>query len=146
MTELTNDLLEIKTSLVRLEGSVATLSVEMRSGDRNADSSVKLLAQVVENQAHNMEIQRGDLKDALKEFREAIITVKDLAEKQANGVRIDLEKRLNNHELEPAPHEETLGNRIEKLEHRNTQLGVIIALLTFVGWPGLILIAKYFIN
>lgn len=147
MSELSGELLEIKTAIVRLEGSVSTLAVEMRSGDRDASSSVKLLAKVVENQETNMQEYRKDLKEGLKEFRDGIDLIKESASQQANAVRVSLEAQLKKHsEEDPAPHEVTLGARIDKLEHRNTQLGVIIALLTFIGWPGLILIAKFFIN
>lgn len=147
MSELSGELLEIKTAIVRLEGSVSTLAVEMRSGDRDASSGVKLLAKVVENQESNMAEYRKDLKEAMKEFREHTEAIKESSAQQANAVRVSLEGQLKKHaDEDPAPHETTLGTRIDTLERRNTQIGVIIALLTFIGWPGLLLFAQYILN
>lgn len=145
MTELTSELLEIKTALVRLEGSIHTLNVEMRSGDRNADSSVKLLAQVVDNQTHTMSEHRAELKEALKEFRIAIDSVKDLAAKQASAVRTDLERQLYNHSNDDFPHK-PLGDRISALEHMSTKIKVYGSIITLIGWSGVAAIVKFIGN
>ena len=131
------ELLDIKTSLVSLEGSINTLHVEMRSGDKDTSSSVKLLAQVVEGQNQTLGEYRRDLKDAVKEFRDSIMLLTQSAASQASAVRVDLEAQLVEHEQSDAPHETTLGARVKKLEAEAIKMRVYGGIVVFLGWGGI---------
>ena len=154
---MNKELMEIKTSLVGLEGAIKTLQAEMRSGDKDSSASVKLLAQALENQTNNINEYRRDLKDAVKEFRDAIVTQNALASSQASAVRVDLEAQLLEHEEAAAPHQLSLGVRIESLEreldgrintleHESTKLKVIVAIIMFLGWGGIAAMVKFLGN
>jgi hypothetical protein len=139
-----SDILEIKTAIVEIKGELRTMSAEMRSGDRDSSSSVKLLAQTVENLAHNQSEQRQDLKAAMLKFEERTEALRDLANNGASAVRLDLERQIKEHTTADAPHEKTLGVRLDMLERRNAQLTGFMALLSFLGLPGVAAIVTFF--
>lgn len=136
---LNKELLEIKTSLAALQGGMNTLHSEMRSGD-------KLITQIVENQMNSMNEYRRDLKDAIKEFRDAVSDIKDRSSGQISAVRVDLEAQLVEHEQSSSPHDTTLGSRVEKLEHAHIRQQVIVAIIMFLGWGGIAAIIKFIGN
>lgn len=143
MTVPVNDMLEIKTAIVEIKGEIRTMSEVMRSGDRDSASGVRLLAQTVENLAKNQDRASVDLKDALKEFRDAIDAVKELSAQQANSVRVDVERQLREHLDDDTPHSRSLSMRITALENDAVRIRVLIAALTFIGWGGVAAIVKF---
>jgi hypothetical protein len=128
-----SELLEIKTTLVRLEGEMRTMAAEVRSGDRDSASSVRLLSETVKNLAENQREQRDDLKDALSRFDERTEALRIAGEQQASAVRTSLEAQLRNHETDDAPHAKTLGARIDQLEKRTNQALGAAGLLGLIG-------------
>lgn len=136
MTPDMSDLMEIKTAIVEIKGELRTLNAEMRSGDRDSSSSVKLLAQTVENLSKNQHDQRQDLKESITKFEERTEALRDLANHSTSIVRTDLERQLREHSLSDAPHEKSIGIRLDSLEETQTQIKMFVALLTFLGLPG----------
>jgi chromosome segregation ATPase len=157
LSDLNKELMEIKTSLVSLEGTIKTLNAEMRSGDKDSSTEVRLLSQALERQMLDMNEYRRDLKETTKEFRDHITSLTTLASAQASAVRVDLEAQLLEHEDSPAPHQLSLGVRIEnidkelgarltRLEHESTKIKVVTAILVFIGWGGVAAIVKFLGN
>lgn len=132
MTEM-SDLLEIKTALAELRGEMRTMAAEIRSGDRDAASSVKLLAQTVEYLSQMQKDQREDLKQALGEFRVAIDTLRDTINVQTDGVSLRLERRIEAHEIDDAPHAKSLGSRLDAVESKINRAIGATTLLGILG-------------
>lgn len=141
-----SDLLEIKTAIVEIRGELRTLNAEMRGGDKDQASGVKMLSQVVENLAKNLAEQRGDLKEALTEFRGAIRELSESITAQATGVSLRLEAHLREHEFDDSPHSKTLGARMDVLERSINRAYGGMALLAALGLPGVAVVVKWFQN
>jgi len=133
-----NELLEIKTAIVEIKGELRTMNAEMRSGDRDSSSSVKLLAQTVENLSKNQHDQRLDLKEAITKFEERTEALRELANHATSAVRMDLERQLRDHTNAEAPHDKTLGVRLDGLEAGYNHVKGAMSLIGFIGLPGTI--------
>ncbi len=138
------DLVEIKLALSDIRGELATMRAEFKADDKDALSSVKLLAQALENQSKSMSEVRQDLKEAMAKFDERTEAYREHGRQQATAVRKDLERQITEHSTADAPHEKTLGSRLDALEKHQNRLVGAVTLVGFVGLSGVAALVKAF--
>ena len=127
------DMVEIKTAIAEIRGEMRAMIEIVRSGDRDSNSGVRLLAETVKNNSAALVEQRADLKAAFEKFDERTIEVREYASRATSAVRVDLEKQLREHADAKSPHPDTLGGRVGQLESSMNRVKGALAL--FLALP-----------
>ncbi len=138
------DLLEIKTAIVELRGDMKVLTEAMRSGDRESGSGVKLLAQAIENINTIQAQMRTDHKESIEKFEQRTEAIRAEADMKASAVRRSVEGQVTAHANDDAPHERTLGSRLDHIEKSINKTQGALALLAALGLPGVAVVVKFF--
>lgn len=77
---------DLRTTLVRLEGKVDTLAVQVASGDKHGEQLVEIVR-----------TQLGSLQQSMLDLRSQLSETAARASHDASAVRVDLERQLNEH-------------------------------------------------
>lgn len=136
------DITEIKLAISDIKGEMRTMTEMMRSGDRDAASGVKLLAGTVDSLARSLSESRVDLKEAVTKFDERTEALRRKSESDVSAVRVSLEGQLRGHAEGEAPHDKTIGTRLDSMEKKVNQAFGAVAILAFIGLPGIYAILK----
>ncbi len=128
-----SDIGDLKLEISELRGEIKTLSAEYRAGDRNGEAGVRLLAQQVKVNADGLAEQRADIKMFFAEMRSLIEATRSDGQTAASTVRVDVERQLEVHRNEDAPHARTLGTRLDALETEAAELRGRSKVLTWLG-------------
>lgn len=119
---LKDTIADLRSDLAEQKGDIKVIASRLETGDREAATATRGLADLMKSQAQAMSELRVELKELRLEATGA-----------ANGVRADFERQLQVHENHDAPHQRTLGRRLDDVE---TELAVTRGRTQILGWIG----------
>lgn len=110
VAELQKGLGSIEGKVGSIEGKLDGLAAKMELGDNQSANLVAVMQPTL-----------SQLSEAVRELRAEIRDGRVEAAKEASAVRVDLERQLEVHRQEDAPHARTLGSRLTRLEEANAK-------------------------
>lgn len=127
---------DLKLAIVQIHGKLDTMAEIIKSGDREAQAGVGLLAQTVDNVVKEQAVIRHEIKESFGRVYDRLDTLKR-----------DTDTKIKDHLDDKSPHAdsnliEAMQEKIDKLTTRANLATGAVGVLMFIGLPGIYTILK----